>query len=151
MSYFLHVYHNWKWNLTLAVKVFLSFKTKCIYCCKNKNEGPSRKGLFLLVDLITSAIALIDCFFAFRLLVRWPLIFCSKSAWSCFSRNAAFSLSIEATCDEEVPVTTNNTFNLLSYVTVLLHRPINNTVFSKKSSAVLIFTVMELSLPEFNC
>ena len=27
----------------------------------------------------------------------------------------------------------------------------NNTVFSKKSSAILIFTVMELSLPEFNC
>ena len=40
-------------------------------------------------------------------------------------------LSIEATCDEEVPVAPNKTFFLLSYVIVLLHCPVNSTVFLK--------------------
>ena len=97
--------------------------------------------------------ALIDCFFAFRISVRWSLKSFPKSAWSCFCRNAAFSLNIEATCDEEVPLTSNNIFFLLSYVIVLLHCPINNTVFSKSSSTVSISTVLELplALPEFTC
>ena len=38
-------------------------------------------------------------------------------------RNTAFSLSIEATYDEEVPVTPNKTFFLLSYVIELIRLP----------------------------
>ena len=42
----------------------------------------------------------------------------SKERLIVFCRNAAFSSSIEATCDEEVSVTPNKTFFLLSYVIV---------------------------------
>ena len=91
------------WN-----KVYLPLLFDLIFCppfgFSWENGGPSQKGLFLLVDLLTSAIAWLECFFAFRLSIRWSLKSFPKSTWLCFCRNAAFSLSIEATCDEEVHV-----------------------------------------------
>ena len=124
-----------------------------------QNERPSQKRLYLLADLLTSSIASIafncflDCFFTFRLrlALRWSLKTFPKSAWLCFCRNFVFSLrSIEATCDGEVPVTPNNTFFLLSYIIVLLHILINNTVLPKNSRTVSICTVLGLPLHLFN-
>ena len=40
---------------------------------------------------------------------------------------------------------------LLSYVIVLLHCPINSTVFSKSSITVSSSTVLKIPLPEFTC
>ena len=63
--------------MAVAVKGFLSFRAKCIYHSSSiKIFAPiwsllikwetSRKGAFLVVDVLTSAIASIDCFFAFK-------------------------------------------------------------------------------------
>ena len=70
-------------------------------------------------------IASIDCFLAFKFSVRWSVKSFPKSALSSFCRNAAFSVNIEANCDEEIPVTPSNTFFFLSQVIVLLYCPIN--------------------------
>ena len=150
---------------------FLSFRTKCIYRCistrmfalhlafLDKMRGPLKSVSICLADLLTSSIASIafncflDCFFTFRLrlALRWSLKTFPKSAWLCFCRNFVFSLrSIEATCDGEVPVTPNNTFFLLSYIIVLLHFLINNTVLPKNSRTVSICTVLGLPLHLFN-
>ena len=74
----------------------ISFGTTCIYQCSwtwifapiwpSLIKWEVQKGLFLLVNLLTSAIASIDCIFTFRLLIRW-----SPSTWWCFCRNAACS------------------------------------------------------------
>ena len=64
-------------------------------------------------SLLTFAVASIDYFFAFKLSVRWSLKSFSKETWSCFYMNVAFSISIDATCDEVVHVMLSNTFFLL--------------------------------------